>query len=501
MAKEELVVLARSVRRLSPAGVHRFFTLAKSPPSPDEGPGIAELFRAGAVDGAATTVLEQTDEPWVRDGLAQAVASLGGTEDDPAPVLVGFPVALRPALERARAALELAWPEAWEEHHALIRYLVYADAPQLRSATTGSTFGAVYVGVDEAADPLRMFQVLLHETGHHALDLRDKFTGFLANPDAMASHPLRNDPRPLRGVLHAAFALWRMAEGLRRYAHYRAGGHGRRPSRRAPVAGAVGDPGGPACSDSPDPRQHGRVDPGRRAPQAQPQSAHPRPRPSGGPGAHGGGVVTAQAGLFDKRVDRSTDDAANLADRWGYAAEWEMLELADGSIVFHHLKGRQFTLRDPGEGLRGLLRRLDAGAVSPLELAGQDREAAKRLMLSLAPLIRTGILVTDLEDRVTAIAGARDDIGGMAFDFAAGPPHGTQRRTTCTTDDALEPHLSAAGATVPQRPDTELARLVDRCARLGSAVLRADLTHPRHGVPVVRVVAPGLAFAERHNHG
>ncbi|MEU0777458.1 HEXXH motif-containing putative peptide modification protein [Streptomyces sp. NPDC006135] len=211
-----LLSLARNVRRLPPAGVHRFYTLAGHPLDHAEGPALAELLRSGAVSGTPATVLVDTDQDWVRDGLASSLDSLHESDAEAARSLPGFPTDVRDALSRAQDALRLAWPDAWEEHNTLIRHVVFTTA-QLRSATSASTFGAVYVGTHEATEALRMFEVLLHETGHHALNLREQFTRFLVNPETEAGHALRRDPRPLRGVLHAAFVLWRIEEGLRRY--------------------------------------------------------------------------------------------------------------------------------------------------------------------------------------------------------------------------------------------------------------------------------------------
>lgn len=58
--------------------------------------------------------------------------------------------------------------------------------------------------------------MLLHECGHHSLFLRTLFARHLQNPRDPASHPLRPDPRPVEGALHAAFALARITVGLRR---------------------------------------------------------------------------------------------------------------------------------------------------------------------------------------------------------------------------------------------------------------------------------------------
>jgi hypothetical protein len=153
---------------------------------------------------------------WLREGLQEVVRSLNWGEESVASVVTELPVPVSRSVELSRLALSRVWPAAWVEHNTLVHYLVFAEGP-LRSATVQSTFGVVYAEVGEASDPLRMYELLLHETAHHSLALRERFTQFLKNPDAVGAHALRPDPRPLRGVLHAAFVMCRLVEGISRY--------------------------------------------------------------------------------------------------------------------------------------------------------------------------------------------------------------------------------------------------------------------------------------------
>ncbi|WKX73973.1 HEXXH motif-containing putative peptide modification protein [Streptomyces sp. XD-27] len=120
-------------------------------------------------------------------------------------------------LEAARETLRRVWPEAALEADLLIRVIVYVQGGAFRSGTLRQTFGAIYLGTSSVESTPAAFEALLHETGHHALYLRNQFETFVTNGDAMVSHPLRPDPRPVAGAVHAAHVLARMAFGLTRW--------------------------------------------------------------------------------------------------------------------------------------------------------------------------------------------------------------------------------------------------------------------------------------------
>jgi hypothetical protein len=124
----------------------------------------------------------------------------------------------RAKVEQALAVLRRLWPEAAYESHLLVRAIVYVDSELFRSATLNAAFGAIYAGRSSLTSVPAAFEMLLHETGHHALYLRTFFDRLVTNGTHLASHPLRPDPRPISGVLHSAHVLARMATGLTRWA-------------------------------------------------------------------------------------------------------------------------------------------------------------------------------------------------------------------------------------------------------------------------------------------
>lgn len=211
--RSQVESLVRRTRRLAPATVYSLYKGAGT--NADLGETARQLEEAGAL--APTEAYSGPHHPlWLRDGLQEVLRSLDWGEENVGTVVTELPHEVSVSLRLARQALSSSWTEAWAEHNTLVQYLVFARGP-LRSATIQSTFGAVYAEVEEASDPLRMFELILHESAHHSLALREQFTRFIDNPDAVGAHALRPDPRPLRGVLHAAFVMCRISEGLSRY--------------------------------------------------------------------------------------------------------------------------------------------------------------------------------------------------------------------------------------------------------------------------------------------
>lgn len=78
-------------------------------------------------------------------------------------------------------------------------------------------WGAVLLNVDEMPDRLTMAETLAHETGHNLLS---GFTGgrpLVENdPAERYDSPLRLDPRPMDGIVHATYVLARMHYCLER---------------------------------------------------------------------------------------------------------------------------------------------------------------------------------------------------------------------------------------------------------------------------------------------
>lgn len=122
-------------------------------------------------------------------------------------------------VEHALMSIKSSWPEAAVEISILVDRIIILDEADL-SASHDHLFGIVFAGTDYVQTPARALQVILHECGHHSMFLRSWETSYLINPDTIVHHPLRPDPRPLSGTLHAAFVLWRMHNGLKRWVEF-----------------------------------------------------------------------------------------------------------------------------------------------------------------------------------------------------------------------------------------------------------------------------------------
>jgi hypothetical protein len=194
------------------------------------GPVDAQALRAADANGALYTVdggpprppLEQLpqrdDAPWLEESVRYLEQDLRTVNDaqslTPSRQLVR---SSRPHVDQAVDVLARVWPEAAQEFRTLVQSMVYMDGTVFRSATVQQTFGAIYVAPLSVGSVAAAFETLLHETGHHALYLRNSFAPFVRNGSAMAAHPLRPDPRPIFGVVHSAHVLARMATGLHRW--------------------------------------------------------------------------------------------------------------------------------------------------------------------------------------------------------------------------------------------------------------------------------------------
>ncbi|MET8752183.1 YcaO-like family protein [Streptomyces sp. NPDC004667] len=100
------------------------------------------------------------------------------------------------------------------------------------------------------------------------------------------------------------------------------------------------------------------------------------------------------------------------------------------------------------------------------------------------------------QSRLTVIAGARDDLARTPYlGVAPSVPARDAGPDAPTSDRLLAVHASPPTGTPAARDlDADLDALLATARRHGVPVLRADLTVPSFGIPVVRVLAPGLRF-------
>lgn len=151
---------------------------------------------------------------WITEAVRGVVVGLGWEDTTEVSVRVGDSHAQQTLLT-ATKALKSAWPEVWSELNRLVQVVVLCNGP-FKSATRMQSFGAILATGSQLDRAQNCFELLLHEGGHHTLGLYEQFGPLLHNPTDIASHAFRTDARPLRGVLHAAFASFRMYHGLKR---------------------------------------------------------------------------------------------------------------------------------------------------------------------------------------------------------------------------------------------------------------------------------------------
>lgn len=150
---------------------------------------------------------------------AEVLQSFQSNMAAPAPTVALRPIvgAITEPVTAAATVLRRVWVEAAVELHLLIRAIVHVEGGNLVSASEQRSFGAIYVGDGSLRSIPAAYEMLLHETAHHSMFLRNSYVGFVTNGSEMASHPLRADPRPVAATVHAAHALAAMAEGLSRW--------------------------------------------------------------------------------------------------------------------------------------------------------------------------------------------------------------------------------------------------------------------------------------------
>jgi HEXXH motif-containing protein len=158
-------------------------------------------------------------EPWVRQSVQMLQQDINRV-DSSQRLALSAPLARASCavVDQATTILCRIWPEAGDEFRTLVRAIVYVEGTAFKSATIESAFGAIYASNASLGSVPAAVEMLLHETGHHALYLRNFFTRFVTNGSSLAAHPLRKDPRPIAGVVHSAHVLARMATGLARWA-------------------------------------------------------------------------------------------------------------------------------------------------------------------------------------------------------------------------------------------------------------------------------------------
>lgn len=123
------------------------------------------------------------------------------------------------SFERALLALEEVDRPLSEECRDIIADVFIVDAKRYRAGSTFSTLGGMFVTpLTPAQDWKRYYEHFVHESAHSLLYLLMSQEAVFTDEvdDNEYESPYRSDKRPLSGILHAYFVLWRTIHAFER---------------------------------------------------------------------------------------------------------------------------------------------------------------------------------------------------------------------------------------------------------------------------------------------
>lgn len=179
---------------------------------------VGRLLQADPAGGA--TQVAMLDDADLGAGMADLYART--IDDDPNMPLALAPIADRQyavdSIDAALALIDTSAPDMGAEIRTLVREIVAAQPAanpngRIRNfdgATSFYLWGAVVVNLVDRTT-LGLAQTLAHETGHLLLFGLTPGEPLVENPDdERHASPLRQDPRPMEGLVHAAYVIARM---------------------------------------------------------------------------------------------------------------------------------------------------------------------------------------------------------------------------------------------------------------------------------------------------
>jgi hypothetical protein len=119
-------------------------------------------------------------------------------------------------VEAAFDLLDAAAPEAAGEVRSLAREIVLVGNPvddeiAFNGASSFHLWGAIFLNTDSYVGRVEIAEALAHESAHALLfGFAGGQTLARNDPDSRYNSPIRSDPRPMDGIVHATFVLARM---------------------------------------------------------------------------------------------------------------------------------------------------------------------------------------------------------------------------------------------------------------------------------------------------
>lgn len=119
-------------------------------------------------------------------------------------------------VEPINSAIELIQavdPVIYKEYEELVSRIKLFDGRVLRGESGNSSFGAIFFRIPPKDDDAVSYWIehIVHEISHLKLEILSGYDEFFMNdPNERFKAPIRRDPRPMLGILHATFVLSRM---------------------------------------------------------------------------------------------------------------------------------------------------------------------------------------------------------------------------------------------------------------------------------------------------
>ena len=120
------------------------------------------------------------------------------------------------ALKMIKAADEVFY----NEFETFVSYIKFFKGRVLRGDTSAKGFGSMWIRVPEPEDDQVGYWIehIVHETSHIRLESHFLVENLVlnSNKEEIFKAPIRDDPRPMRGIYHATFVLSRMVRIFKR---------------------------------------------------------------------------------------------------------------------------------------------------------------------------------------------------------------------------------------------------------------------------------------------
>lgn len=154
---------------------------------------------------------------WVQKAIDAQVKEFSGDTGNPISLKYkDYSARESDELGRALNLLQKIWPEARRQIDRYVQRIVLLEGNNFESGTAAYAFGAAFINPGPDWNSIKFMDILLHESGHLSLMVKQSFGRLIHNFQDKASSPLREEERWLNGIIHAAFVISRICYGMQK---------------------------------------------------------------------------------------------------------------------------------------------------------------------------------------------------------------------------------------------------------------------------------------------